>query len=63
MMAGRSSSVVRLLDQMLIVFGCALLVALFGTVRLGIVTRAVNEPLTWTGEGARFLMVWLACAG
>ena len=54
---------VQLLDRTLVVFGCALLVALFGTVLLGIVTRALNEPLTWTDEGARLLMVWLACAG
>ncbi len=63
MQAGRPGSVVRLLDLALVVFGCALLVSLFGTVLLGIVTRALNEPLTWTDEAARFLMIWLACAG
>lgn len=54
---------VRPLDRTLVVIGCTLLVALFVTVLLGIVTRAFNEPLTWTDEAARFLMVWLACAG
>ena len=32
-------------------------------VTLGIVTRALNDPLIWTDEGARFAMVWLAAAG
>ena len=63
MQAAHPGSAVRRLDTTLVVIGCTLLVALFGTVLLGIVTRALNEPLTWTDEGARFLMVWLACAG
>lgn len=63
MQPGRPGSAVRLLDLALVVFGCTLLVSLFITVLLGIVTRALNEPLTWTDEAARFLMVWLACAG
>ena len=63
MQASRPGSAVRLLDLGLVVFGCALLVSLFITVLLGIVTRALNEPLTWTDEAARFLMIWLACAG
>lgn len=63
MQSSRPTGAVRLLDLTLVVIGCTLLVALFGTVLLGIVTRAFNEPLTWTDEGARFLMVWLACAG
>lgn len=63
MQASRPGSAIRLLDLALVVFGCTLLVALFGTVLLGIVTRALNEPLTWTDEAARVLMIWLACAG
>ena len=63
MQASQPGSAVRMLDLALVIIGCALLVALLGTVLLGIVTRAFNEPLTWTDEAARFLMVWLACAG
>ena len=29
----------------------------------GVITRALNEPLIWTDEGARFLMAWLAGTG
>ena len=60
---GHSGAAVRFIDLTLVVIGCALIVALFGTVLLGIVTRAFNAPLTWTDEAARLLMVWLACAG
>jgi TRAP-type C4-dicarboxylate transport system permease small subunit len=40
-----------------------LLVALMGTVLLGVVTRAINEPFIWTDEVSRLLMVWLAGFG
>ncbi len=40
-----------------------MLIALLLTVLAGIITRALGDPLDWTDEGARFLMVWLACAG
>ena len=44
--------------------GCgALVVLLLGCVTLGVVTRALNEPLIWTDELSRFLMVWLAVFG
>jgi TRAP-type C4-dicarboxylate transport system permease small subunit len=39
------------------------LVALLGAVALGIATRAAGDPLIWTDEAARFLMVWLAALG
>jgi TRAP-type C4-dicarboxylate transport system permease small subunit len=42
---------------------CALVVALLACVALGVVTRALGEPLIWTDEGSRFLMVWLAVFG
>jgi TRAP-type C4-dicarboxylate transport system permease small subunit len=41
----------------------ALVVALLVVVALGVVTRALGEPLIWTDEGSRFLMVWLAVFG
>jgi TRAP-type transport system small permease protein len=54
---------IRLFDRTLEAIACALLVALLITVLLGVVTRAADAPLSWTDEGARFLMVWLACFG
>ncbi len=54
---------IRLLDRALEAIACALLVTLLVVVLLGVVTRAANDPLIWTDEGARFLMVWLACFG
>ena len=35
-----------------------LLIALLGCVTLGVITRALNDPLIWTDEIARFLMVF-----
>jgi TRAP-type C4-dicarboxylate transport system permease small subunit len=42
---------------------CALVLALLGCVALGVVTRALGQPLIWTDELSRFLMVWLAVFG
>ena len=54
---------IRVLDRTVEAIACALLVALLLTVLAGVVTRAADAPLIWTDEGARFLMVWLACFG
>ena len=37
--------------------------ALLVVVMLGVVTRALDDPLIWTDEASRFLMVWLAVFG
>ena len=42
---------------------CALVAALLGCVSLGALTRGLGEPLIWTDELSRFLMVWLAVFG
>ncbi len=42
---------------------CALVVALLVDVSLGAITRTMGDPLIWTDELARFLMVWLAVFG
>jgi len=42
---------------------CALVVALLTVVSLGALTRSFGEPLIWTDELSRFLMVWLAVFG
>jgi TRAP-type C4-dicarboxylate transport system permease small subunit len=41
----------------------AFVVALLATVTAGVVSRALNHPLSWTDEGSGYLMVWLACLG
>lgn len=53
----------RLFDRTMEVVAAILLVALLVTVTLGIVTRAVGEPLIWTDEVSRFLMLWVAVVG
>ncbi len=42
---------------------CALVVVLLGCVALGVITRAFGQPLIWTDELSRFLLVWLAVFG
>ncbi len=54
---------VRRVDHTLQGFGCLLLLCLLLCVMSGIVTRAWGNPLIWTDEAARFLMVWLAATG
>lgn len=39
------------------------MLALLTSVMLGVVTRALGDPLIWTDEASRFLMVWLAVIG
>lgn len=51
------------LDAALRLAAMVLLVALLGVVTLGVVTRGAGEPLIWTDELSRFLMVWLAVLG
>ena len=56
-------AMLRRFDRGLELFGVLLLASLLVTVLLGVITRAADAPLIWTDEGARFLMVWLACTG
>jgi TRAP-type C4-dicarboxylate transport system permease small subunit len=53
----------RALDRAIEWFAFGLIGALLVTVMLGVVTRALNDPLIWTDEISRFLMVWLAVFG
>ena len=53
----------RTVIAILQVFTGVLITVLLGTVTLGIVFRAINDPLSWTDEISGFLMVWLACLG
>ena len=50
-------------DRVATLVACALVVALLACVALGVVTRALNDPLIWTDELSRILMVWLAAFG
>jgi TRAP-type transport system small permease protein len=51
------------LDRAVAFIAAALLVALLVVVSLGVVTRALEDPLIWTDEASRFLMIWIACLG
>src|SRR3954447_26197563 len=51
------------LDRAIEALACVILTVLLTTVALGVVTRAAGEPLIWTDEISRFLMVWLAVFG
>jgi TRAP-type C4-dicarboxylate transport system permease small subunit len=55
--------VVGAFDQGAAILAAALVVALLVDVSLGAITRSLGDPLIWTDELARFLMVWLAVAG
>ena len=50
-------------DRAAAAIACALVVALLGCVALGVITRGLGNPLIWTDELSRFLMVWLAVFG
>jgi TRAP-type C4-dicarboxylate transport system permease small subunit len=50
-------------DRGAAIVACGLVVALLADVSLGAITRSLGDPLIWTDELARFLMVWLAAAG
>jgi TRAP-type C4-dicarboxylate transport system permease small subunit len=53
----------RWVDRLLQAVAGALVVVLLATVTAGVVSRALNHPLSWTDEASGFLMVWLACLG
>lgn len=51
------------LDRTAAFVACAIVAALLTCVALGVVTRALGDPLIWSDELSRFLMVWLAVFG
>ena len=53
----------RLADRLTEAAAVAVLLTLLGSVVLGVVSRAVNQPMIWSDELARYLMVWLAFIG
>jgi TRAP-type C4-dicarboxylate transport system permease small subunit len=50
-------------DRLLMAVAGLVVAVLLGTVTAGVVSRALNHPLSWTDEASGFLMVWLACLG
>ena len=50
-------------DRAATFIACAIVIALLACVAAGVVTRALGDPLIWTDELSRFLMVWLAVFG
>lgn len=50
-------------DQTVKLAALVLLVVLLGVITLGVVSRGIGDPLIWTDELSRFLMIWLAVAG
>lgn len=50
-------------DRLLMAVAGLIVVVLLCTVTAGVVSRALNHPLSWTDEASGFLMVWLACLG
>jgi TRAP-type C4-dicarboxylate transport system permease small subunit len=55
--------VLSTLDRAIEALACVILIALLSCVTLGVVTRAWGDPLIWTDEISRFLMIWLAVLG
>jgi TRAP-type C4-dicarboxylate transport system permease small subunit len=51
------------LDRGLRLAAGSFVVLLLATVTAGVVSRALNHPLSWTDEASGYLMVWLACLG
>ena len=52
-----------LFDRLLFIIAGLLLVGLFTSVMLGVISRAADHPFSWTEETSGFLMVWLVCFG
>ena len=50
-------------DRAMDILAGILIVTLLVCVTLGIVTRALGDPLIWTDEVSRFLMLWVAVCG
>lgn len=50
-------------DRAMEILAGILIVTLLVCVTLGIVTRALGDPLIWTDEVSRFLMLWVAVCG
>ncbi len=60
---GMVRGIIKGVDALVAIVAGALLLALLAVVTLAVVSRQLNDPVIWTDEVSRFLMVWLACLG
>lgn len=54
---------IRAFDRATAIVSMAAVVLLCLAVLSGVVTRAAGDPVIWSDEVSRFVMVWLACLG
>lgn len=54
---------VRLCDRAIDALAVIVLLAMLVVVMLGVITRAYDDPLIWTDELSRYLLVWTAALG
>lgn len=57
------SSLARAFDLAIKFLAGVAMAALTLIVLLGVFSRAVNDPVAWTDEGSRILMIWVAVLG
>lgn len=53
----------RWLDRAINYLTATTLLVMLTVVILGVVTRALGNPLIWTDEASRYLLIWVACLG
>ena len=58
-----TARLLRLADRLVEIAAGLVLLAMLGVIVLGVATRALGDPLVWTDELARILMVWTALLG
>lgn len=54
---------VRWVDRTIEALSVVTLLAMLIAVMLGVITRAFDDPLIWTDELSRYLLVWVAALG
>src|SRR5207302_4815793 len=57
------TSLARTFDLAIKVLAAVTMAALTLTVLLGVFSRAINDPVAWTDEASRILMIWVATLG
>lgn len=57
------ASLARIFDRTIRVLAGVAITALTLAVLLGVISRALNDPVAWTDEASRILMIWVAAFG
>lgn len=57
------ASLVRVADRLVEAAAALILLLLLAVINVGVVTRTFDDPVIWSDELARYLMVWLAFLG